>query len=108
MRCEGGEDFSLLTRRHFGKVQTTPQLGCHLVELFRRNLEVTMRLLKAKRRLAGFGGVEFEWPTRYVGDPQRSLEFEAGKPFQVLGMPFPQLRVLGLLASNGVFLRRRR
>ena len=48
-----------------------------------------MRLLKAKRRLAGFGGVEFEWPTRYVGDPQRSLEFEAGKPFQVLGMPFP-------------------
>ena len=47
MRCEGGEDFSLFTRRHFGKVQTTPQLGRDLVEFLWRNLEVTMRLLKA-------------------------------------------------------------
>ena len=61
-----------------------------------------MRLLKAKRRLAGLGGLEFEWPTRNVGDPQRSLELEAGQPFQVLGVPFPQLRVLGLLAGDGV------
>jgi len=33
MRCEGGEDFSLLTRRHFGEVKAAPQLGRYLVEL---------------------------------------------------------------------------
>ena len=47
MRCEGGEDFSLLTRRHFGEVKAAPQLGRHLVEFFWRDLEGTMRLHKA-------------------------------------------------------------
>jgi len=48
MRCEGGEDFSLFTRRHFAKVKGAPELGRHLVKFFWRDLEVTMRLLKAQ------------------------------------------------------------
>ncbi len=36
MRCEGGEDFSLLTHRHFAKVKGAPELGRHLIELFWR------------------------------------------------------------------------
>ena len=61
-----------------------------------------MSLLKAERRLAGLGGGELEGPTRSVADPQRSHELETGQPSQVLGVPFPQLRVLGLLADDGV------
>ena len=61
-----------------------------------------MSLLKAERRRAGLGGRELEGPTRNVADPQRSHELEAGQPSQVLGVPFPQLRVLGLLADDGI------
>ena len=61
-----------------------------------------MGLLKAERRLAGLGRRELVGPTRNVADPQRSHELEAGQPSQVLGVPFPQLRVLRLLADDGV------
>src|SRR5215204_1418471 len=61
-----------------------------------------MGLLKAKRRLAGLGGRELEGSTRSVRDPQRPLELEAGQPFQVLGVPFPQLRVVGVLTRDGI------
>ena len=61
-----------------------------------------MGLLQANGRLAGPGGGELERPTRNVADPQRAHELETGQPFQVLGVPFPQLRVLGLLANDGV------
>jgi hypothetical protein len=30
------------------------------------------------------------------------MNYEAGQPFQILGVPFPQLRVLGLLADDWV------
>jgi hypothetical protein len=39
---------------------------------------------------------------RNVADPQRPHELEAGEPSQVLGVPFPQLRVLGILTDDGV------
>ena len=61
-----------------------------------------MGLLKAERRGAGLGRRELEGPTRNVADPQRPHELEAGQPSQVLGVPFPQLRVFGLLADDGV------
>ena len=61
-----------------------------------------MGLLKAERRLAGFGGRELEGPTRDIADPQRPHELEAGQPSKVLGVPFAQLGVLGLLADDGV------
>ena len=48
MRCEGGEDFFLLAARHFGEVKGAPKLGRDLVEFVWRDLEVTMRLLKAQ------------------------------------------------------------
>ena len=54
MRCEGGEDFSLLTLRHFGEVKAASQLGCNLVEFFWRDMEVTMRLLKTQFSLSRF------------------------------------------------------
>ena len=61
-----------------------------------------MGLHKAERRRAGLGGRELEGPTRNVADPQCPHELEAGQPFQILGVPFPQLRVLGLLADDWV------
>ena len=61
-----------------------------------------MGLLKAKRSIAGLRGRELEGSTRNLADPQRPHELEAGQPSQVLGVPFPQLRVLGLLADDGV------
>ena len=61
-----------------------------------------MGLLKAERRRAGLGGRELEGPTRNVADPQRPHEFEAGQPSEVLGVPFRQPRVLGLLPDDGI------
>jgi hypothetical protein len=62
---KGCQDFTLLGLRHLEEVKGPPQLG----------------------------GRELERPTRNVADPQRSHELEAGQPSQVLGVPFPQLRV---------------
>jgi hypothetical protein len=59
-------------------------------------------LLKTERRLARLGGRELEGPTRNAADPESPHELEAGEPFQVLGVPFPQLRVLGLLADDWI------
>ena len=61
-----------------------------------------MRLLKAERRRAGLGRRELIRTARNVADPQRPHKLEAGQPSQVIGVPFPQLRVLGLLADDGV------
>ena len=63
---------------------------------------------QGKQRRAGVGGRELEGSTRNAADPQRSHQRKAGQPSQVLGVPFPQLRVLGLLVDDGGSSRRRR
>jgi hypothetical protein len=62
-----------------------------------------MRCFETNGSTAWFRGCILEGPTRDVGDPQRPHELEAGQPAQVLGVPFPQLRVLGLLADDWFF-----
>jgi hypothetical protein len=57
--------------------------------------EVPVGLLKAERRGAGLGGRDLE-------------ELEAGQPSQVLGVPFPQLRVLWTSGRQWGSSRRRR
>ena len=99
---KGCQDFGLLAFRDLGEVQRPSKFGYDLIEFGRGNLEMPMGLLQANGRLAGPGGGELERPTRNVADPQRAHELETGQPFQVLGVPFPQLRVLGLLADDGV------
>ena len=61
-----------------------------------------MGFFKTERRRARHGGRELEGATRNLTDPQRPHELEAGQPSEVLSVPLPQLRVLGLLADNGV------
>src|SRR6185503_3566857 len=102
VRCEGGEDFTLLTRRHFGEVKAAPQFGRYLVEFFRRDPELAMRVLKAQMGFAPFCRREFEGPSRNLADPQGSHELEARQPAQVLRVPFPEGRVLRRLAHDRV------
>ena len=99
---EGCQDFALLALRDLEEVQGPSEFRCDLIEFCGGDPEVPVGLLKAERRRAGLGGRELEGPTRNVADPQRPHELEAGQPSQVLGVPFPQLRVLGLLADDGV------
>jgi hypothetical protein len=99
---EGCEDFGLLGLRNLGEVQGPSEFRCDLIEFCGGDPQVPVGLFKAERRLAWLGGRELEGPTRNVADPQRSHEFEAGQPSQALGVPFLQLRVLGLLADDGV------
>jgi hypothetical protein len=99
---KGCQDFGLLAFRDLGEVQRPSKFGCNLIEFGGGNPEIAVSLLQAERRLAGLGGGELEGPTRNVADPQRAHELEAGQPFQVLSVPFPQLWVLGLLADDGV------
>src|SRR5262245_20828430 len=99
---KGRQDFGLLAFRDFEKIQRPTELRRNLIELYRRDPQVSVRLLKTERRAAGFGGRELEGPTGNVADPERPHELEAGQPLQVLGVPFPQLRVLRLLADDGV------
>src|SRR4029450_10492771 len=89
MRREGGEDFSLLALRDFGKVKAAPQLGRYLVEFFWRDLEVTMRLLQAQMSFTRLGCREFEPPAGDLADPQGSHELETRQPVQVFRVPFP-------------------
>ena len=65
-----------------------------------------MGLLKAERRRARPGGHELEGAAGNVAHPQRAHELEARQPFEVLGVPFAQLRVLGLLANDRVLHHR--
>src|SRR4029450_7255541 len=106
MRREGDEDFSLLALRDFGKVKAAPQLGRYLVEFFWRDLEVTMRLLKAQMRFTRLGRAEFERPARDLADPQGSHELEARQPIQVLRVPFPEGCVLRSLSHDWVLHHR--
>ena len=99
---EGGEDFSLLTRRHFGEVKAAPQLGRHLVEFCRRDLELKMRALKAQMSFTRLCWREFEGPARNLADPQGPLELEARQPVQVLRVPFPEGWVLRRLPKGRV------
>ena len=77
MRCEGGEDFSFLTRRHFGEVKAASQLGGDLVKFRWRDPEVTMRLLKSQMSFTRFCCRKFERAARDFADPQGSHELEA-------------------------------
>ena len=52
--------------------------------------------------LPGLVAVNLKGLPETSADPQRPHKFEAGEPFQVPGMPRPQLRVLRLLANEGV------
>ena len=61
-----------------------------------------MGLLKSERCRAGLGGRVLEGSTRNVANPKSSHELEAGQPSQILGVPFRQPRVLGLLPDDGV------
>jgi hypothetical protein len=90
---EGCQDFVLLTLRDLGEVQAFCEFLRDRIEFVGRDLEVSMGLLKPKQCLARLGGRELEGPTRSVGDPQRPLELEPGQPFQVFGVPFPQLPI---------------
>jgi hypothetical protein len=99
---EGCQDFALLLRGDLGEVQRSPEFGCDLIEFRGGDPEVSVGLLKAERRLAGLGGRELEGTTRNVADPERPHELEAGEPFHVLGVPFLQVRVLGLLADDWI------
>jgi len=51
--------------------------------------------------LPGLVAVNWKGPPETL-QTQRAHKLEAGQPFQVLGVPFPQLRVLGLLADDRV------
>src|SRR5215203_2786297 len=102
MGAEGCQDFGLLALRDLEDVQGPSEFRCDLIEFCGGDPEVPVGLLKAEGRCAGLGGCELEGSTRSVADPQRPHELEAGQPFQVLRMPFPQLRVLGLLADDRV------
>ena len=62
-----------------------------------------MCLFKAERRGAGLGRVELEWSTRDVANPQGPHKLESGQSSQILCVPCPQLRVLGLLTDDRVF-----
>ena len=100
---EGCQDFTLLFFRHLEEVQGPSEFCCDLIEFGGRDLELPVGFLKAERCCAGLGGRELEGPARNIADPQRAHELEAGQPSQVLGVPLPQLRVLRLLADDGVF-----
>ena len=99
---EGFQDFVLLFFRHLEEVQRPSEFRRDLIEFRRGDIEVAMGLLKAERRSTWLGGRELEGAARNFADPQRAHELEARQPSQVLGVPFPQLRVLGLLADDGV------
>jgi hypothetical protein len=99
---EGSEDFALLALRDLEEVEGPSKFRCNFIEFRGRDAKVPMGLLKAEWRLARLGRRELEGAARNVADPECSHEFEAGQPSQVLGMPFPQLRVLGLLADDRV------
>src|SRR4029434_247357 len=106
MRGESGEDFSLLTRRHFGEVETAPQFGRHLVKFLWRDLEITMRLLKAQMSFARLCRREFERPSRDLAYPQGSHELEPRQPLQVLRVPVPEGWVLRTLSHDRVLHQR--
>ena len=61
-----------------------------------------MGLLKAERSRARPCGHELVRPTRNVADPQGPHKLETRQPLQILGVPFPQPRVLGFLADDRV------
>jgi hypothetical protein len=100
---EGCQDFGFLRLWDLEEIQGPSKLRCNLIKFCWGDPKVPVGLFKAERRRAGPGGREFERPTRNIADPQRSHKLEAGQPFQILGVPFPQLRVLGLLTDNRVF-----
>lgn len=99
---EGCQDFVLLAFWDLEEIQGPSEFRCNLIEFFGGDPEVSVGFLKAERRRTGLGGPELKGPTGNVADPQRPHELEAGQPAEVLGVPLPQLRVLGLLADDGV------
>ena len=102
MGGEGREHFALLALRYLEEVQGPSELRCDLIEFCGE----IRRSRWASSRLSGVvpGLVAVYWKGhRNVTDPQRPHELEAGQPSQVLGVPFPQLGVLGLLADDGIF-----
>ena len=99
---EGCQDFVLLALRDLEEVQGPSEFRCDLIEFCGGDLEAPMGLLKSERRRAGLGGRILEGSTRNVANPKRSHELEAGQPSQILGVPFRQPRVLGLLPDDGV------
>ena len=102
MGGESFQDFVLFLFRYLEGIQRPSEFRCDLIEFCRRDFKAAVSLLKAERCCPGLGGRELEGPARNFADPQRAHELEAGQPPQVLGVPFPQLRVLGLLADDWV------
>ena len=103
MGGEGCQDLGLLALGDLDEIQGPSELGCDFIKLCRGDSEFPVGLFKTEWRRAGLSGRKLERPARNVADPQRSHELEAGQSFQILGMPFPQLRVLGLLTDDRVF-----
>ena len=52
--------------------------------------------------MPGLVAVNGKCPPETFAHPKRTHELEAGQPFQILGVPFPQLRVLRLLADDRI------
>src|ERR1700730_1767032 len=69
VRCESAEDFSLLARRHFKEVKGAPKLCRDGVELFRSDLEITMRLLETYLSFPRLCGRVVKRPARDCADP---------------------------------------
>ena len=106
MRCECGENFALLVRRHFGQIQATSKLSSDFVELRRRDLETAVRLFKTQMRLARLGGRELERPAGDTANPQGPLELETRQPAQAIRTPIPKRRILGVLPHDRVLDQR--
>src|SRR5687768_14959583 len=61
-----------------------------------------MRVLKAQWRTPWFCCREFERPARDLTNPKGPLELEARQPAQVVPVPVPEGRVLGILSHDPV------
>src|SRR5688500_7126375 len=99
---EGCQDFALLALRNLKEVQGPSEFGRDLIEFCGRDAKIPVSLFKTERRRTWLGGRELEGSTGNVANPKRPHELKAGESVQVLGMPLPQPRVLGLLADDRV------
>jgi hypothetical protein len=97
---EGCQDFSLLALRDLNEVQGTPSSAATSSSSAGEIRRSRWASSSPSGVVPGLVAVN-KGPPETLQDPQRPHELEAGQPSQVLGVPFPQLRVLGFLADDG-------
>ena len=61
---KGCQDFGLLTLRNFEEIQGPSELRCDLIKFCWRDPEIPVGLLKAERRRAGLGGLNWNGPPK--------------------------------------------